>query len=45
MLDHMEITVADFEDSTATFHHPNHYGAFVIELNDHNIEAVCHPPE
>jgi catechol 2,3-dioxygenase-like lactoylglutathione lyase family enzyme len=26
-------------------YHPNYYGAFVIDLNGHNIEAVCHSAE
>ncbi|MFC5568683.1 VOC family protein [Lysobacter yangpyeongensis] len=26
-------------------YHPNYYGAFVIDPNGHNIEAVCHLPE
>jgi catechol 2,3-dioxygenase-like lactoylglutathione lyase family enzyme len=26
-------------------YHPHYYGAFVIDLNGHNIEAVCHSPE
>jgi len=26
-------------------YHPNYYGAFAIDLNGHNIEAVCHSPE
>ncbi len=26
-------------------YHPNYYGAFVIDLDGHNIEAVCHRPE
>jgi len=26
-------------------YHPNYYGAFVIDLNGHNIEAVCHKPK
>ena len=26
-------------------YHPNYYGAFVIDLNGHNIEAVCHGAE
>jgi catechol 2,3-dioxygenase-like lactoylglutathione lyase family enzyme len=26
-------------------YHTNYYGAFVIDLNGHNIEAVCHSPE
>jgi catechol 2,3-dioxygenase-like lactoylglutathione lyase family enzyme len=25
-------------------YHPNYYGAFVIDLNGHNLEAVCHAP-
>ncbi len=25
--------------------HPNYYGAFVIDPDGHNIEAVCHNPE
>jgi catechol 2,3-dioxygenase-like lactoylglutathione lyase family enzyme len=26
-------------------YHPNYYGAFVLDLDGHNIEAVCHRPE
>lgn len=26
-------------------YHPNYYGAFVLDLDGHNIEAVCHEPE
>jgi catechol 2,3-dioxygenase-like lactoylglutathione lyase family enzyme len=26
-------------------YHPNYYGAFVIDPDGHNIEAVCHQPE
>lgn len=25
-------------------YHPNYYGAFVLDLDGHNIEAVCHFP-
>ena len=25
--------------------HANYYGAFVLDPDDHNIEAVCHQPE
>lgn len=25
-------------------YHPNYYGAFVIDINGHNLEAVCHNP-
>jgi len=26
-------------------YHPNYYGAFVLDLDGHNIEAVCHLAE
>ena len=26
-------------------YHPNYYGAFVIDPDGHNLEAVCHKPE
>ncbi|MBI5908352.1 MAG: VOC family protein [Betaproteobacteria bacterium] len=26
-------------------YHPNYYGAFVLDLDGHNIEAVCRYPE
>ena len=26
-------------------YHPNYYGAFVIDFDGHNIEAVCHAPQ
>jgi catechol 2,3-dioxygenase-like lactoylglutathione lyase family enzyme len=26
-------------------YHPNYYGAFIIDHDGHNIEAVCHTPE
>ena len=25
-------------------YHPNYYGAFVIDPDGHNVEAVCHEP-
>ena len=25
-------------------YHPNYYGAFVLDMDGHNIEAVCHEP-
>jgi catechol 2,3-dioxygenase-like lactoylglutathione lyase family enzyme len=28
-----------------TQYHPNYFGAFVIDPDGHNIEAVCHRPE
>ncbi len=26
-------------------YHPHYYGAFVIDINGHNLEAVCHHSE
>ena len=26
-------------------YHPTYYGAFIIDPDGHNIEAVCHAPE
>ena len=26
-------------------YHPNYYGAFVLDPDGHNIEAVCHSPQ
>ena len=26
-------------------YHPNYYGAFVLDPDGHNIEAVCHKPQ
>jgi catechol 2,3-dioxygenase-like lactoylglutathione lyase family enzyme len=26
-------------------YHPNYYGAFVLDPEGHNVEAVCHDPE
>ena len=26
-------------------YHPNYFGAFVIDPDGHNIEAVCHQPD
>ncbi len=26
-------------------YHPNYYGAFVLDPDGHNLEAVCHAPE
>ena len=28
-----------------THYHPNYYGAFILDLDGHNIEAVCHQAE
>ena len=27
------------------YYHPTYYGAFVLDPDGHNIEAVCHSPE
>ena len=27
-----------------TLYHPTYYGAFVLDPDGHNIEAVCHAP-
>jgi len=27
-----------------TIYHPNYYGAFILDMDGHNIEAVCHSP-
>jgi catechol 2,3-dioxygenase-like lactoylglutathione lyase family enzyme len=27
-----------------THYHPSYYGAFVLDLDGHNVEAVCHAP-
>ena len=26
------------------WYHPHYYGGYVLDLDDHNIEAVCHTP-
>ena len=26
-------------------YHPTYYGAFVLDADGHNVEAVCHKPE
>ena len=26
-------------------YHPSYYGAFVLDPDGHNVEAVCHDPE
>ena len=28
-----------------TEYHPHYYGAFILDADGHNIEAVCHGPE
>lgn len=28
-----------------TYYHPNYYGAFVLDPDGHNVEAVCHAAE
>jgi hypothetical protein len=40
MLDHIGFGVSDFARSKAFY--PNYYGAFVLDPDGHNVEAVCH---
>jgi catechol 2,3-dioxygenase-like lactoylglutathione lyase family enzyme len=37
LLDHVNLRVANYERS-------RHYGAFVLDPDGYNIEAVCHKP-
>lgn len=32
------------EPGIRAHYHPNYYGAFVLDADGHNIEAVCHVP-
>jgi len=32
------------EPGLRAHYHPTYYGAFVIDINGHNLEAVCHKP-
>ena len=41
VIDHVVIGVRDL-DSGRAFHHPGYYGAFVLDPDGHNIEAVIH---
>jgi catechol 2,3-dioxygenase-like lactoylglutathione lyase family enzyme len=34
----------DGKPGVREMYHPNYYGAFVVELDGHPIEAVCHAP-
>jgi hypothetical protein len=43
MLDHVSLRVADYDRSKS--YHPNYYGAFVLDPDGYNIEAVCHQAE
>lgn len=46
---HQAAIAAGAEDNGAPglrpIYHPDYYGAFVIDPEGHNIEAVCHKPE
>ncbi|TAG01427.1 MAG: VOC family protein [Burkholderiales bacterium] len=33
------------EPGVRAHYHPNYYGAFVIDLDGNNVEAVCHAPQ
>jgi len=45
---HTAALAAGYEDHGApgerTVYHPGYYGAFVLDPDGHNIEAVCHEP-
>ena len=45
---HREALAAGGKDNGAPglrpHYHPNYYGAFVLDPDGHNIEAVCHKP-
>ena len=45
---HREALAASGKDNGAPGlrpqYHPNYYGAFVLDPDGHNIEAVCHMP-
>jgi catechol-2,3-dioxygenase len=57
MLDHIGLEVSDVAASkafydralepleVARFYHENYYGAFVLDPDGNNVEAVCHRPE
>jgi hypothetical protein len=49
VLDHLAINVSDYERSGApgvlAHYHPTYYGAFVLDPDGNNVEAVCHRPE
>jgi len=46
---HAEALAAGARDNGAPglrpMYHPNYYGAFVLDPDGHNIEAVCHTPD
>jgi len=42
ILDHVAIGVADGAAGMRTRYHPRYYGAFVIDPDRHNVEAVTH---
>jgi catechol 2,3-dioxygenase-like lactoylglutathione lyase family enzyme len=47
VIDHIGIAVADYQRSKAFYERalaPDYYGAYVLDPDGHNIEAVCHQP-
>jgi catechol 2,3-dioxygenase-like lactoylglutathione lyase family enzyme len=46
---HIAFVAAGGKDNGApglrSMYHPHYYGAFLIDPDGHNIEAVCHRPE
>jgi hypothetical protein len=43
MLDHVSLNVSD--PDVRAHYHPTYYGAFVLDPDGNNVEAVCHAPE
>ena len=41
MIDHIAFNVVDLERSRG-YYHPDYYGAFALDPEGNNIEAVCH---
>ena len=45
---HRALTQAGYRDNgppgIRAHYHPSYYGAFVLDPDGHNVEAVCHDP-
>jgi catechol 2,3-dioxygenase-like lactoylglutathione lyase family enzyme len=41
---HIAILANDGAPGIRAHYHPDYYGAFVLDPDGHNIEAVCHKP-
>jgi len=42
VFDHVTIRVADLDSSRRPQYGPDHYGAYVLDPDGHNVEAVFH---